>query len=87
MPIMVLEKGESEENVSENLGQLLRELVESAGILGAERFARLHASCIGSGRLTRVHCGIFIQGLQELERALGAYAQVQPNVPRRTDAA
>ena len=82
MPNVVLEQGESEENVSENLGQLLKEVAESAAILGADKFMLLYAQYKGSNQPTRSQCPAILRSLQELDAALMVY--VKP--PGKTDA-
>ena len=70
IPIAVLEQGESDEPISANLGQLLKELGESAAILGAEKFHRVNARFSGNVLPTRSQCATLLQTLQELEIAL-----------------
>jgi CheY-like chemotaxis protein len=87
MPIVVLEQGDSDEPISENLKRLLEELAESAATLGADKFVRLYSACIGGGQLTRSHCSELRKGIQELEMALRANTQSQPSAVKETDAA
>jgi CheY-like chemotaxis protein len=83
MPIVVLEQEDSEEPISENLGRLLKELAESASMLGADKFVLLYSKCMGRGRPVRSQCPALLQALQELERSLLAYLQSQPNAVSR----
>lgn len=87
MPILVLEQGDSEEPISENLGRLLKELAESASTLGAEKFLRLYSKCIGRGLPARSQGAALLKSLQELEGALLTYLQSQPHAARGTEAA
>ena len=82
MPNVVLEQGDSEEHVSEHLGQLLKGLAESATLLGAEEFVRVYAKYKGSGQPTRSQCLVIMRSLQELDAAL----MVDVNPPGKTDA-
>jgi len=87
MPIMALERGESGELISENLRQVLKELVESAATLGADKFVLLYSAYIGGGQLTRSQCPVLLEALQELKMAIEAYTQSQPDAVGETDAA
>lgn len=82
MPNVVLEQGESEEKISENLGQLLKELAESAAILGADRFILLHEKYKENNLPTRSQCQSILKSLQELDMALMAHVKALP----KTDA-
>lgn len=79
IPIVVLEQGDSEEPVSENLGRLLKELAESASTLGADKFARIYSKCTGRGLPARSQCPALLKALQELEAALLPYMPSQPS--------
>jgi CheY-like chemotaxis protein len=70
MPIVVLEQGESDEAVSENFHRLLKELMESADILGADRFVRSYARLNAEKSITRSHCVGVLKALQELDSAV-----------------
>jgi CheY-like chemotaxis protein len=83
IPVVVLEQGDSDEPVSENLGGLLKELAESAATLGADKFVLLYSKHIGQGLPTRTKCAVLRPALQELELALLAYLQSQPNAAAR----
>jgi CheY-like chemotaxis protein len=87
MPSVVLEQGDSEEPISENLGRLLKELAESASTLGAEKFVWLYSKCMSRGLPARSQCPALLKTLQELELALMAYLQSQPHAARATEAA
>jgi len=78
MPNVVLEQGDSGEQVSENLGRLLKELAESATLLGAEKFVRVYEKYKGSGQPTRSQCQAILKSLQELDSALMVYAKPSP---------
>ncbi len=82
MPNVVLEQEDSEEKVSENLGRLLKELTESATLLGAEKFVRVYQKYTGSTLPTRSQCQAILKSLQELDSALMAYVKPSP----KTDA-
>jgi CheY-like chemotaxis protein len=84
IPIVVLEQGDSDEPISENLGRLLKELAESASMLGADKFARLYSQGMESGLPARSQCCMFLKAIQELETALLAYLQSQPNTAVRS---
>lgn len=75
MPIVVLEQAESGEAISENLGRLLKELAESAIILGAERFSLLYSRLKEETSIIRSQCGAVLKSLQELETALRAHSK------------
>lgn len=79
IPIVVLEQEDSEEPISENLSQLLKELAESAATLGADKFLLAYSKGMGLGLAARLHCPSWLKVLQELERSLPAYRQSQPN--------
>ena len=83
IPIVVLEQGDSEEPISENLGRLLKELAESASMLGADKFMLLYSKCMGRGLPARSQCPAVLKTLQELERALLVYRQSQPRAAAR----
>jgi CheY-like chemotaxis protein len=83
IPIVVLEQGDSEEPISENLGRLLKELAESASMLGADKFMLLYSKCLGRGLPARSQCPALLKTLQELERALLVYRQSQPRAAAR----
>ncbi len=83
IPIMVLEQGDSDEPISENLGRLLGELAESASTLGADKFILLYSKCTGRDLPARSECPALLKTLQELDLALLAYLQSQPNAAVR----
>jgi CheY-like chemotaxis protein len=87
IPIVVLEQGDSDEPISENLGRLLKELAESGSTLGADKFVLLYSKSMGRGLPARSQCAALRQTLQELELAVLGYLQSQPNAGRGTDAA
>jgi len=80
IPIVVLEQGDSDEPVSENLGRLLDELAESASILGADKFFFLYSTYLGRRLPTRSQCPPLLTALQALEIALMGYTQPSPKV-------
>lgn len=73
IPIVVLEQGDPNEPISANLAQLLKELAESAAVLGADKFSRVYERISKSPVLTRSHCLTLQHALQELEGALNAF--------------
>ena len=83
MPIVVLEQGDSDEPISENLGRLLKEVVDSASTLGADKFVLQYSKLMQCGLPARSQCSVLRQTLQELELALLAYLQSQPNAAAR----
>jgi hypothetical protein len=85
LPIVVLEQGESDEPISESLGRLLKELAESASMLGADTFVRLYATCTERGMPARSQCPALLKALQELEEALLAYLRSQSHEARGTE--
>jgi len=87
IPIVVLEQGDSDEPMSENLSRLLKDLAESALMLGAEKFIQQYSKGLGGGRLLRSHCPALLKVLQELESVLLVYVQSQPGSMAGTDAA
>jgi len=84
IPIVVLEQGDSEEPISENLGRLLKELAESASMLGADKFVLLNSKYMERGLPARSLCPAMLKTLQELERALLEYLQSQPTAAARS---
>ncbi len=78
LPLVVLEQQESDEPVSENLSRLLKELAESAAILGGERFVRRYSSYKAGNTLTRSKCSALLRSLQELETVLTATGYPSP---------
>lgn len=80
LPIVVLEQGDSDEPISENLGRLLKELAESASMLGADKFLLLFSTCVGLTLPGRSQCSALLRVLQELEMTLQAYIQSQASV-------
>jgi CheY-like chemotaxis protein len=84
MPILVLEQGDSDEPISKNLGQLLKEIAESASMLGADKFKFLYSKCLGRHLPARSQCAALLKELQELDRALLSYLQTEPNVAQQS---
>jgi len=80
MPLVVLEQGDSEEPISENLARLLKEVVESASTLGADKFVLLYSKWMKCGLPARSQCSAVLKTLQELDEALLAYLRLQSNV-------
>jgi len=78
LPIVVLEQGDVDEPVSKNLGRLLKELAESASMLGADKFLLLYSKDMKSGLPLRSQCSALLQVLQELDAALQVSIQPQP---------
>jgi len=70
LPLIVSEYVESDELISGNLHRLLKELSESAEILGAERFVRAYARLNGANSITRSRYDVVLKALRELESAL-----------------
>jgi len=75
LPMVALEQGDSDAPVSENLDRRLKELAESASLLGADKFVALYSKCTERGRPVRQQCPALLQVLQELERSLLASMQ------------
>lgn len=84
IPIVVLEQGDSEEPVSENLGRLLKELAESGSTLGADKFVQLYSKYAERGRPARSQCQFLLKSLQELEASLQTYLQSQASATAKT---
>lgn len=80
MPTVVLEQGDVDEPISDNLHRLLKELAESAAVLGADQFALLYAKYLGRSLPARSQCSALLKALQELDAALLAYLQTEPNL-------
>lgn len=78
IPIVVLEQGDPNEPISANLAYQLKELAESAAILGADKFARVYERIRMIPVLTRAHCPILQHALQEVESALSAFLKPSP---------
>lgn len=70
-----VEQAESDEAISENASQRLKDLAESARTLGADRFSRLYARVKGITSLTRRDCMELRQVLQELDAVLTTKSQ------------
>jgi CheY-like chemotaxis protein len=85
--VVVLEQGDSDEPISENLSRLLKDLAESASMLGAEKFLLLYSKCMDRGLLVRSQCSILRSALQELELALLACVSSRPEAVQGTSAA
>lgn len=84
LPTVVLEQGDVDEPISDNLDRRLKALAESAAVLGADQFALLYSKCLGRSLPARSQCAALLKALQELEMALRAYLQTEPNlVPQR----
>jgi two-component system, chemotaxis family, chemotaxis protein CheY len=73
-----LEQGDVHEPISESLKQLLLELCDSASMLGANRFVQLYSAYKGNGGVTKAHCRLLTQSLQQLETALMAQMSSEP---------
>jgi HPt (histidine-containing phosphotransfer) domain-containing protein len=87
LPTVVLEQGDTDEPISENLARALKDLAESASMLGAEKFVLLYGKFIGHGLPPRSQAAALLKSLQELEGALLVYLQSQPPAARGTEAA
>jgi CheY-like chemotaxis protein len=72
---MTVEQAESDEAISENASQRLKELAESAAILGADQFCNLYAKLKSTTVITHRHCVEMHKVLQELDVALMAKSQ------------
>ena len=81
--IVVLEQEDSEEPISENLARLLKELTESASMLGANKFALFCAKYTGAVLPVRSQCATILKALQELEAGLLTYLNSQPKLTAR----
>jgi response regulator RpfG family c-di-GMP phosphodiesterase len=79
LPMVVLAQGGSDEAIPQNLSRQLKELAESADLLGGEKFARLYSSHRENGRLTGADCQAIVSALQELGIALAARAKLLPS--------
>jgi hypothetical protein len=66
---------------------LLKELAESASMLGADKFVLLYSKDLERGMPARSQGFALLQVLQELEMALLGYIQTHPNTVARVDAA
>ena len=76
---MAVEQAESDEPISESASQRLKELAESATILGADQFSTLYARLKGIPAITRRHCLEVHKVLQDLDEALMAKSQPSLN--------
>lgn len=81
IPIVVLEQEDSAKPFSDNLNRLLKDLVESASMLEAEKFLQWYAHGVAESPLARAQGQALLKVLQELEGA------VQARVPPQPDAA
>jgi CheY-like chemotaxis protein len=79
LPMVVLAQGGSDEAIPQNLSRRLKELAESADLLGGEKFARLYSTYRENGRLTGSECHAILSVLQELEIALAASVRPLPS--------
>lgn len=80
MQAMALEQSDPGESISERLKRLLVELYDSAFMLGANQFTQLYSAYKENGGVTKTHCRLLLQSLQQLERALTAQISSEPNV-------
>jgi hypothetical protein len=76
-----LEQEDSAKPFSDNLNRLLKDLVESASMLEAEKFLQWYAHGVAESPLARAQGQALLKVLQELEGA------VQARVPPQPDAA
>lgn len=76
---MAVEQAESDEPISEQASQRLKELAESAAILGADQFSTLYARLKGITAITRRHCVEVHKVLQDLDEVLTAKSQPSLN--------
>lgn len=83
MPAIVLEQAASEEAISESTSRLLKELAESATILGADKFSMFYSRLKALPSITRSHCVEVLNVLQELETALKSHSKplLKPAAP------
>lgn len=79
IPPVVLEQSESPEPISPQLSQLLNELAESATLMGADKFTKLHSKLVEAKSLTRGQLPALWKALQDLEAVLQAQAAPSPN--------
>jgi CheY-like chemotaxis protein len=82
LPMVALAQGdadEADEAILQSLLPQLKELAESAELLGGEDFARLYSTYRESGRLTGTECHAILRALQELEIALAAIVRPLSN--------
>ena len=79
LPMVVLAQGGSDEVIPQNLSRQLKELAESADLLGGEKFARLYSSYRENRRLTGADCRAIVSALQELGIALAARVKPLPS--------
>ena len=80
LPLVESEQQESEERISEHVGCLLKELVESAAFLGGEKFVDLYSRYKAENRLVRSKCTELLQALQELAAALATGGRSSPGM-------
>lgn len=83
IPIVALEQEDSEAPISDSLGRQLKELAESAAMLGADKFVLLYAKYKGGILPARSHCAALLKAIQELETTLLAYLDSQPKLAVR----
>jgi CheY-like chemotaxis protein len=79
LPMVVLAQGGPDEPLPQNLSRQLKELAESADLLGGEKFARLYSTYREDGRLTGSKCPAILSVLQELEIVLAASVRPLPS--------
>lgn len=78
MKAVALEQSDLDEPISESLKKLLMELCDSASMLGANRFVQLYSAYKGNGGVTKAHCRLLLQTLQQLEMALTTQMSSEP---------
>ena len=78
MKAVALEQSDLDEPISESLKKLLVELCDSASMLGANRFVQLYTAYKGNSGVTKAHCRLLLQSLQQLEMALTAQTSSEP---------
>lgn len=76
LPLVEFARRGDDEMLSGQLGGVLKEVAESAALLGGEKFTHLYASCKADDQAARSKCPQMIQALQELTAAPAPYWQV-----------
>lgn len=76
LPLVQSEAADSEELISEKLGRSLKDLAESASMLGSDKFRQIYLEeSKQAGRPARSRCATLLQVLQEMNTSLRSYLE------------
>ncbi|MCX5723927.1 MAG: response regulator [Nitrospirae bacterium] len=76
LPLVQSESADSDELISEKLGRSLKDLAESASMLGSDKFRQIYVEeSKKDGRPARSQCSTLLQVLQEMNTSLRSYLE------------